>query len=183
MTPQEFGALVESIGIPFIPDIDVTKEIQFQCATDPSKNDRASITQNEGRYLASWAAGLRVLEIGTGLGVSTVCLASTAKEVMTIDPSEWVRAALKLPANVVQLASFDEVHGGEFDMAFIDGLHDKRSVMRDIVDCLQVVKYGGSIAFHDLSHGTVQDAVKAFAWGSREEMDTTGKLTRCWVPA
>jgi hypothetical protein len=52
---------------------------------------RLSVTDEEAEILAKLATGMTVLELGTGLGVSTKALASTAKSVITVDPDPWVR--------------------------------------------------------------------------------------------
>lgn len=63
---------------------------------------RVSIADDEVELLASLVAGKRVLEIGTGLGVSARAMASTATEVVTVDIDPWVHANVwpLLPRNV-----------------------------------------------------------------------------------
>lgn len=142
---------------------------------------RGSVSMQEAEILAQWSEGLRVLEIGTGLGVSTVGLALGAHEVVTVDPADWVREALTLPANVKSVAKVEEATG-LFDLAFIDGLHDYDNVMRDIWSCLSRVFPDGHVAFHDVSQTEVIRAMRKFAWRSWEQQLTAGALTRCQVP-
>jgi predicted O-methyltransferase YrrM len=180
LTPEKFVELVKSIGVPFIQDI--TSDYNGPWQATGNLDGRASIYMDEGMALAQWAEGLKVLEIGTGLGVSTVSMAFSAKSVVTIDPNEHVRSRLTLPSNVTQLASFSQVQGA-FDFAFIDGMHDFSSVMTDILDCLSVIGPGGFLSFHDMAHVPVRRAVDMFAWSSRIELVTPGQLTLCGVPA
>jgi Predicted O-methyltransferase len=177
VTPEQYQAALDGLGIRFT----AIQTRQLISPDDPRSELRSSIEMREGLILAGWAQGARVLEIGTGLGVSTVCLAHEATEVVTVDPDPWVRSALCLPSHVLQLECFEQVQG-PFDFAFIDGLHDRASVTQDIQNCLQIVKFGGHIAFHDVNQPEVRDAVGAFPWLSREAMSTIGQLTRCGVP-
>jgi predicted O-methyltransferase YrrM len=183
MTPFEFCAACATLGVDLAPSPEpqhAQHDAQYRCPSDPDP-DRASVTLQEGIVLADWAAGKRVLEVGTGLGVSTVCLADTATEVVTIDPDEWVHANVTLPANVVRVRSLDEVRG-TFDLAFIDGDHTYDAVVRDIEECLVHMNADGHVAFHDISHPDVARAVAQFNWSSHEQLDTAGLLTRCGVP-
>ena len=45
-----------------------------------------------------------------------------------------------------------EIPHGEYDIAFIDGAHEYEPVKRDIERCLDVLKPGGVLAFHDYNH-------------------------------
>lgn len=182
MTDAEFMDAVCSLGVELVPPPAPGQDAQYQATEDPRRSERSSVTLQEGLILAEWADCKRVLEIGTGLGISTVCLADTAIEVVTVDPDEWVHRSLTLPPNVVRLSSIDQVEG-EFDMAFIDGLHDIESVRQDIVRCLGFVRPGGTIAFHDVCQSEVSSAVGEVPWSSRETCATVGHLTLCGVPA
>ena len=174
----DFDAAIRTLGI----RLERSRHGQWIGMDDPGGHTvRQSITAPEGVYLAEWASGQRVLEIGTGLGVSTVCLASTALSVVTIDPDPWVLRSLTLPANVTQRASLDGVTG-PFDFAFIDGLHDCDSVCRDIEDCLARLTPKGRLAFHDTHHEGVGVALTRYRWRSRERMRTLGNLTLCERP-
>jgi protein-L-isoaspartate O-methyltransferase len=42
----------------------------------------------EGKALAEMARGKRVLEVGSYCGLSTVCMARTAKHVVSVDPHD-----------------------------------------------------------------------------------------------
>lgn len=122
---------------------------------------RASVTDEEGAILARLATGLRVLEIGTGLGVSTRYLASTADIVFTIDTDPWVQSSvwpdLAVLSNVVCASAIDA--WGEFDLVFVDGNHATDSVKADIDRVLPLCKAGGKIVFHDANYPHVREAI------------------------
>src|SRR3954471_13056030 len=75
-----------------------SKRGDFTRKDDPGepriKKPRVSVTEDEARILSAFALGRVVLEIGTGLGVSTRALASTAKCVWTSDIDEWVQRTI-----------------------------------------------------------------------------------------
>lgn len=175
------GALVKHCP-PLRPSPVVGFDGQYQGEHDPRRNDRASVTNQEALILADLAEGKRVLEIGTGLGVSTVALAHKAHSVVTVDPDEWVRGNVDAGTAVHMVASLADTDG-PFDLAFIDGLHDIESVRRDIEGALRLVKPGGMIAFHDLGQSEVAAAVNSFEWAHRASYETLGSLLVCTVPA
>jgi predicted O-methyltransferase YrrM len=144
----------------------------------------------EGEKLAALASGKRVLEIGSYCGRSTICLAQTAKDVVSVDPHDGrgtpqprdtydeFRANLErynLNQNVsVNQCTLDELLGWmkppgrldrSFDLIFIDGAHDYANVTRDIDRALTVLAPGGLLAFHDyqsIDHPGVTKAVDEF---------------------
>jgi hypothetical protein len=151
-----------------------TKNGGYVCPADPGEayyhrdrdevllagRKRGSIDDPEGVILAFAAKGLRVLEIGTGLGVSTWALAFTAKEVVTVDIDSWVAEAVapNLPDNVTFLSNRDDVKG-EFGMAFVDGDHSVEDTMEDIRFCMSLVPEG-DIYLHDIHHASVALAAR-----------------------
>jgi predicted O-methyltransferase YrrM len=128
----------------------------YQCPTDPGEprwgTARMSVSDLEARVISELARGKAVLEIGTGLGVSTRKLAETATCVYTVDIDPWVAEAVAptLPKNVVFLKGINEygIMTG-FDMAFVDGFHGYEQCMKDIEDVKRLVKSGGLLVFHD----------------------------------
>ncbi len=108
---------------------------------------RVSIADDEVELLASLVAGKRVLEIGTGLGVSARAMASTATEVVTVDIDPWVHANVwpLLPRNVRCCA---EIPDDRYDAVFIDGDHSRHAVARDVARAEQLAPSGLLIA-HD----------------------------------
>lgn len=111
---------------------------------------RVSITDEEGAILAELADGRRVLEIGTGLGVSTRWLARTAGQVVTHDIDHWVHDNVwpTLPPNVVTVDDRGDIVG-RFDVVFIDGDHSKSALRADILFAESVLADDGVIVAHD----------------------------------
>ena len=118
-----------------------------------SRVARISVTDDERPVLAEMAAGKVVLEIGTGLGVSTRALASTATSVTTCDIDEWVHRTIwpDLPDNVSCVSSTDDLTAG-FDLVFIDGDHRDEALRIDVATAERLLKPGGTIAVHDAHH-------------------------------
>jgi len=182
MTAQQLVDAILGLGVTIQPHPSNEQDCQYQSPDDPGRQDRSSVTLQEGVLLSEWASGHRVMEIGTGLGVSTVALAHHADFVHTIDPSEWVRSALTMPQNVRQWASVEDVPG-TFGRIFIDGLHDFASVCKDIESALLMLSPEGQVAFHDMCQSDVRAAVDSFDWKDRIEYPTVGLLTFCMVKA
>lgn len=124
------------------------------------------LRHEEGKELWRLAKDKRVLEVGSYCGCSTICLAQTAKSVLSVDPhdgsgtpapmntfeqfqknverygvAEWVTTHIGTLA--------DELPANEFDLIFIDGKHDTESVREDIRLALPRLAPGGLLAFHD----------------------------------
>jgi predicted O-methyltransferase YrrM len=165
----------------------------------------SSTTEAECRCLAELARGRRVLEIGSYFGRSTVALASTAALVHTIDvhPADEVGGdtLTALIANldrydlrhkVVVLAGFSQLilpqlNPGSFDLAFLDGQHQRDPVEEDLAALLPLVHPRGVIAFHDygvpgVEHRGVWDdfavteVVNSFVRERRLRFDVTDTL-------
>jgi predicted O-methyltransferase YrrM len=123
----------------------------------------------EGKALWNLARGKRVLEIGSYCGLSTVCIASSAESVVSVDPHDGRGTAVQQNTlarfkenlerygvsekvfSIVGTIQADTLSGGddEFDLIFIDGAHDYESVRNDIACALEIVAPGGLLAFHD----------------------------------
>lgn len=125
---------------------------------------RLSVTDMEAAILAAFVAGRVVLEIGTGLGVSTRALASTAAHVVTVDPDLWVQQNVwpDLPANVT--ATDTAPDDTLFSAVFIDGCHTTPSVREDMALALTAAAPGAVILAHDIGSYTVWDGLGAGAW-------------------
>jgi predicted O-methyltransferase YrrM len=128
------------------------------------------LTPAEGAALAELARGLRVLEVGSYLGLSTVCLARTAQMVVAADPHDGrgtpapgdtcsrfdanlrrhgvrhkVRTLTGTFAEVAdRLASY-----GKYHLIYIDGAHDLASVADDVARALPLLGPDGLLVFHD----------------------------------
>ena len=137
----------------------------YYCNTDPGEpgwnRPRLSINDSEARFISEFARDRTVLEIGTGLGVSTRKMAEVAKYVYTVDIDPWVKDAIapNLPDNVYFFSSINDygIMPG-FDMAFVDGCHDSAPCLEDINNVKRLVKVGGVILFHDYHMSSVSRA-------------------------
>lgn len=111
-----------------------------------TKIRRISVTDQEARLLTWWTRDLLVVEIGTGLGVSTRAMATGANTVHTIDPDPWVAVNVHLPPNVVR---WNERPAMSFmaDLVFIDADHRTEAVTDDINWALAIGV--GVIVCHD----------------------------------
>lgn len=147
-------------GNPFDQALVSSSQLPFQFPTDV----KGWLFPEEGKALAELATDKRVLEIGSYCGLSTICLARTAKSVTAVDYFDG--RATPAPGN-----TFDEftnnlkrygvdqkvslLHpeaippGPAYDLVFIDGDHSAEAVRKDIETALSVLKPGGLIAFHD----------------------------------
>ena len=116
------------------------------------KRIRWSVTPRESEIIGSLARGRRVLEIGTGLGVSTAKLAALAAHVDTVDVDPWVQQTIApgLPDNVSFYLGSDAVPRDErYSMVFVDGLHQRDAVANDIRFALRHLERPGLIVLHD----------------------------------
>lgn len=129
---------------------------------------RVSIAPEEAKILAAFAFDQTVLEIGTGLGVSTRALASTAACVYTADIDDWVKRTvwpeLMESDEGSWICFLDDVT--ELDpwvdvtVVFIDGDHDTTAVKKDIAFATNLLfERGGVILVHDCNYENVQDAL------------------------
>jgi predicted O-methyltransferase YrrM len=147
----------------------------FRHADDPAKpfeafaeDVRSAVTPGECVELARQASGRRVLELGSYLGRSTIALASTAEVVHSVDPHTDVSAGVEstLPGFLENLERYGVrdrvvVHVGtsteivplfraaSFDFAFVDAVHHRPHVDRDIVLCAACLAPAGVLALHD----------------------------------
>lgn len=117
----------------------------------------------EGAALADLAIGKRVLEIGSFCGRSTICLAQTARSVVSYDPHDARDTLLEprytftefranlirygVAGKVLSAATFPEQ--GPFEFIFIDGAHDADAVRADVNRAKSILAPGGLLAFHD----------------------------------
>lgn len=156
----------------------------WSCLDDPGEpgtnKPRWSVNDTEGRLLSELFRGLIVLEIGTGLGMSTKRIAETAAYVHTVDIDNWVRenVAPGLPDNVMFYDSLAKVPK-LLDAAFLDGLHSYDQCTQDIKDAKTIVKKGGIIVFHDVKMKAVYAAIEeSKLYGV--EIKTPAGMALCW---
>jgi len=137
----------------------------YYCPDDPGEpvvgTQRLSVSDLEARFISEFAHGKDVLEIGTGLGVATRALASTAKLVSTVDIDKWVATNVDLPFSVMFYTTTKVIGSKSANMAFIDGSHKTKDVVNDIEECRRIVKPGGLFVFHDVSMQSVIDGILA----------------------
>ena len=134
----------------------------WMCNEDPGEPglglQRWSVSEVEARIVSELLRGLNVLEIGTGLGVSTRAIAKLAAHVHTVDVDEWVEKNVELPENSTFYKDIKEVPEN-LDAAFVDGLHSYYQCMIDIKDAKRIVKRGGLIIFHDTNMTAIRNAI------------------------
>ena len=130
----------------------------YMCPDDTKQ--RWSVNEIEARIVSELCRGLDVLEIGTGLGVSTKAIASQARHVYTVDVDRWVKDNVvpALPENVTFLDDVRDVPN--VDAAFIDGSHTYQQCKKDIRSSRKVVKTGGIYIFHDVKIEAVALAIR-----------------------
>jgi tRNA A58 N-methylase Trm61 len=136
----------------------------YLCEDDPGEiglgGKRWSVNDMEARIVSELFKGDIVLEIGTGLGVSTKAIAEKAKYVWTVDVDKWVEenVAPSLPENVKFCNSIVDVPE-LLDGAFIDSLHTYSQCCVDIIEARKRVKKGGLIVFHDANMEQIRKAI------------------------
>lgn len=157
----------------------------FTALPEPLSNGvRGWLTKREAAALKFLATDKIVLELGSYEGLSTVCLAETAKMVHAVD---WHRcdadtrrlvpgttSTLETFVNNLRAKGLDSkvtVHVGafedvlprfadaQFDLVFVDGNHSRATVVNDAKQACRLVKPGGVIAFHDWDEPQVVHAV------------------------
>lgn len=163
------------------------------------------LSQTEGVMLAKLAKGKRVLEIGSYLGRSTICMGQTAAEIVSVDPRDGRATSNEKPTlgeflnniakyqieNVKVQVCTSEAYaeswdGEKFDLVFIDGDHSHAAVKHDIDLALRVLADGGLIAFHDYRDyagqhdgrwdGEVKQAVDEFLASGAELVERAGTV-------
>ena len=156
----------------------------------------------EGKALFDLCRGKRVLEIGSYLGLSTICIAQTAEHVVSVDPHDG-RGTQNPYETHDAFLSFLEKYGvaekvesivgltadapsGPFDVVFIDGAHDFESVRADIEHAIERLAPEGVIAFHDYRSDVdpgVTAAVDEFLGAGGELLALHGTLAVVKPPA
>lgn len=143
---------------------------------------RVSVTVEEARILSWFARNRVVLEIGTGLGVSTRALAEGAQYVLTVDNDPWVQSTI-WPSFVdcPNITTYEEVPNiprARADLFFIDGDHSPEGLRRDINRVMPLAS--GLLIFHDVSSSRVREVVLE-AFPEMRTIDTAHGLGLVWL--
>jgi predicted O-methyltransferase YrrM len=127
---------------------------------------------------------MRMIEIGSYIGESTMIFAKHFKEVVSVDPymdnydvtdmacsfapfddvySEFLRNTLDIP-NIKSIRdtserSFSILKEREWDLVYIDGLHTVQGVMFDIDNYRTIISKGGFVSGHDYGWGNVRHSI------------------------
>ena len=127
---------------------------------------------------------MRIIEIGSYVGESTMIFAEHFKEVVSVDPyindydlddaachharfdkvyEQFIRNTLSVP-NIKSIKetsqnAFSILKEQEWDMVYIDGLHTYEGVSYDIEHYKSIIKPGGFVCGHDYGWGNVRHAI------------------------
>lgn len=139
----------------------------------------------EADFLTKVATGGVVCEVGSFKGLSSYCMASTAKLLHCVDTfkadeggqdqeGDTLKAFKKATSRFNNVKTHvglsqevcDEFEDNTFDIIFIDADHSKESVIRDIESWFPKLRKDGYMLFHDYdsSWPGVIEAVHKFDW-------------------
>lgn len=174
----------------FAPDFDPNFRLTIRSGFQPPEDVPGWLTLGEGALLWRTVVGRDVLELGTASGRSTVCLAQSARWVVSVDvadqseAAEWVRrfgCADRVEFRRGDAADMCGALSGPFGLIFIDTLHDAASVARDIAAALPLLAPGGLLAFHDYPdlgwpdvRRVVDEHARRLGWKRVEQADYLG---------
>jgi len=127
---------------------------------------------------------MRMIEIGSYVGDSTIMFANNFKQVISVDPyindydvtdvachhapfdkvyQQFLKNTLSIP-NIKSIRdtsenAFSILKDEQWDMVYIDGLHTLEGVWFDIEHYKTIIKPNGFIAGHDYGWGNVRHAI------------------------
>jgi predicted O-methyltransferase YrrM len=127
---------------------------------------------------------MRIIEIGSYIGESTMIFADRFKEVISVDPyindydlddeacqhapfdkvyQQFLKNTLSIP-NIKSIRdtsenAFSILRDEQWDMVYIDGLHTLEGVWFDIEHYKTIIKPNGFIAGHDYGWGNVRHVI------------------------
>jgi predicted O-methyltransferase YrrM len=148
------------------------------------------LTTAEGLALQRLAANKTVLELGSYLGRSTVCMADVANHVTAVDwhhgdadtgPADTLAEFLAnlhvcgVAGKVLPIPRAIEdasIGLASYDLVFVDAAHDAESVERHTRIALHALRAGGIIAWHDAHYDSVQQAIRACGLAPTEMVDS-----------
>lgn len=150
---------------------------------------RGWLREDERLALRRWCFQKDVLELGAFQGLSSCCIAATAKSLVTVDtfdgrgtaePGDYQDIFWRNINSVGRSATVKAIKGlfadvvpgltETFDVVFIDGSHDYESVKQDIGLARGVLRPGGHLLMHDYdasNPGVVQAVDELIASGAR----------------
>lgn len=151
--------------------------------------------------LMELATGREVCEVGAFQGLSAWGMAQTAKHVLSIDTfrahTDGQRQAEEfttLEAYKRAVAGFDNVHhfvgtseqaafmyAMDFDMIFLDAMHDYENVKADIERWYPKVRAGGVFVGHDYRHNDFRGVEQAFDEVFGPAPEGTTVVTLRWI--
>ncbi|MCE9563255.1 MAG: class I SAM-dependent methyltransferase [Planctomycetes bacterium] len=140
----------------YAPDFDLEFCLTVGDGFQPPEAIPGELTVEEGELLWRMATGRDVLVLGTAYGQTTVCMAQSARRVVSADAAdqseamEWVHRFGV--ANQVEFRQGNESAvcrglGGRFGLVLLDTPHDAVTIERDVAAALRVLKPGGLLAF------------------------------------
>lgn len=144
------------------------------------------VLADEARELERLATGRSVIEFGAWLGFSTVLMGRVARQMVSVDwhhGDEHAGERDTLPTYIANLerfelrdriitivGRFEEVtpllRQDSFEMGFLDGMHDRRSVLRDLDLLDSLLMAHAVLAVHDYDRwlGEVRFEVSDAIW-------------------
>jgi predicted O-methyltransferase YrrM len=150
----------------------------------------SAVTRGEAETLARLAAGGSALEIGSYFGRSTIAMASCARVVHAVDPHDGgpdeQRSTLEpFLANLERYGVRDRVvvHVGlsvdvvprlepaTFDVVFVDAMHQRPEVDRDLALAARRLAPGAALALHDYGVEGVMVGETWHGFGVTEAVD------------
>ncbi|QEL19995.1 class I SAM-dependent methyltransferase [Limnoglobus roseus] len=176
----EHNQLISAFGTPPIYAPDFAPGLQFSPPAVGAYRHPEGVpgwlSYREGRLLWELARGRRVLELGRRHGRSTVALAQSAKSLLSIDPlksrsaREWLARFELTGAVDFREGSFryNLPASGKFDLIFLDGEHDAKSVRRDLRLAHAALKPKGLLAVHDYPDPNWPDVRRGVDAAARE---------------
>jgi hypothetical protein len=141
----------------FAPDFDIDFKLRIDSGFQPPENVPGRLTLSEAELLWKVAAGLDVLELGTGLGQSTVCLSQSARRVVSVDErtqseaAEWVRRFECGDRVEFVQGDLDTVCASmesKFGLVFLSSTFAETDLNRTMALALRRLEAGGLLAVH-----------------------------------